>query len=106
MPMTSLDWWMERSPYIEVGIRNVYWRTTPLVRWFSERKKKPKGTATAGAQASQPQTTIARVVALLRERGVRKGDLIVVHSSFRALRADGAKPDAILDALLDLIGPE
>jgi aminoglycoside 3-N-acetyltransferase len=104
--MTSLGWWLELSPYIEVGIRNVYWRTTPLVRWFNARKKKPKAPAAAKAEAPQPQTTITRVVAALQQRGVGRGDLIVVHSSFRALRADGAKPDAIIDALLALIGPE
>jgi aminoglycoside N3'-acetyltransferase len=45
------------------------------------------------------------LVEQLRELGVAPGDVLLVHSSFRALRAEGG-PDALIDALIEVVGPE
>ena len=90
------------SPQLESAVRNSYWRMAPLVRWYNAQKAAPK---TAGASDPGPVTSLARAIETLRSLGVGRGDLLVVHSAYRPLRGDGAKPDQIIDALLELIGP-
>lgn len=41
----------------------------------------------------------------LRALGLRPGDLVMVHASLRALGPVDGGPAAVLDALLDVIGP-
>ncbi len=93
---------LQLSPRLEVIIRNTYWRMGPLVRWYNARKVAPKA-VTAGSGG--PTTTLARMIESLRALGVGRGDLLVVHSAYRPLRGDGAKPNQIIEALLELIGP-
>jgi aminoglycoside 3-N-acetyltransferase len=49
--------------------------------------------------------TQARLVAAFREIGLESGDRLVVHSSLRGLGWIDGGPDAVLDALLEVIGP-
>jgi aminoglycoside 3-N-acetyltransferase len=47
-----------------------------------------------------------RVEAFLRERGVRSGDILIVHSTIDALKPCGLSPKQIVDRLLALVGEE
>lgn len=42
----------------------------------------------------------------LRKLGVERGDVLVVHSSFRAVRPVDGGPETLIRALLDAVGPE
>lgn len=89
---------LEVSPYIELAVRQVYWRNRKLID--KRRRARP-------AKAELAATSrLADILDLLRGWGVGRGDLLVVHSGFEGLKPAGAKPDEIIDALLDLVGPE
>jgi aminoglycoside 3-N-acetyltransferase-4 len=47
----------------------------------------------------------AELVAQLRELGVREGGVLLVHTSFRAVRPVEGGPAGLIDALLTAIGP-
>lgn len=95
---------MAASPYLEVAIRNLYWRSPVLPKLAAWYAAKPRMVRGAAGHAS-PSTSIKKVVSAMREWGVQEGDLLLVHSGFRALRADGASPDDIVDELLGVVGP-
>jgi aminoglycoside N3'-acetyltransferase len=42
----------------------------------------------------------------LRDLGVDAGDIVLVHSSFRAIRPVEGGPDGVTDALVEAVGPE
>lgn len=47
-----------------------------------------------------------QLVAQLRSLGVREGDLLMVHSSLRAIGPVAGGPATLLDALLDCLGAQ
>lgn len=51
-------------------------------------------------------TTHGTLAGDLRALGLRAGDLVMVHASLRALGPVEGGPQAVLDALLDVLGPE
>jgi aminoglycoside 3-N-acetyltransferase len=90
---------LEISPYTEVMVRRIYWRS----RWLVERANKagitkPRTSALATAE------TWEKVEKFLKPLGVCEGALIIVHSSGTALKPTGLSPARINDKLLDLIG--
>jgi aminoglycoside 3-N-acetyltransferase-4 len=48
----------------------------------------------------------AALVAQLQAIGVRRGDVLLVHTSFRAVRPVDGGPEGLIDALLAAVGPE
>ena len=48
----------------------------------------------------------ARIADELSALGLAKGDRVVVHSSLRAVGPDAGGPEAIVDALLSVVGPD
>ena len=48
----------------------------------------------------------SKVVAYLRELGVNKGDIVIVHSSFDSLKSTGLDAEGVINALLELVGEE
>ena len=92
-------------PALEVAVRLAYWRTSAgqrLGNWIRERRAKAEA---APARQDAP-ADFAAVIAALRELGVRAGDILIVHSSFAALKRFELAPEAIIAELLALLGPE
>ncbi len=87
-----------KSPYLEVLIRSAYWRLPRLVEWYNERKTERK---TPPARISS-----GKFVDYLASQGIGRGSLIILHSSFGALRAEKESPDQVIERLLELIGLE
>ena len=96
---------MSASPWVEVGIRKLYWGSPVLPsingRLDELRKKRAKG-----KKRASPSTSIGQIVDQLRSWGLGAGDLIVLHSGYRGIRAGGSSPDDVLDALLEFVGPD
>ena len=88
---------MASSPYLEVLIRHAYWRFTPLVKWFNRHQKAGK--------TAQARTSSSRLAEYLSSQGIGKGSLLILHSSFSALRAEDETPEQVMDRLLELLGP-
>lgn len=84
------------SPYIEVLIRHLYWKN---VEWFSSKKKSP-------SHVEPKVIDFDKVIQYLQASGVSKGSLLLVHSSFAALKGSTLSPTEVNAALLSLIGEE
>src|SRR5688572_29174777 len=50
--------------------------------------------------------TPAEVSSQLRKLGVRRGGVVLVHTSFRAVRPVAGGPEGLIAALHDALGPE
>lgn len=59
-----------------------------------------------GNQAPPKEVTRDEVVAQLRALGVRRGGVLLVHTSFRAVRPIEGGPKGLIDALRSALGPE
>jgi aminoglycoside 3-N-acetyltransferase len=88
---------MATSPYIEVMVRNLYWRLTPMVKWYNRKKKAKK--------SIQQKTASRKIMEYLSSQGIGDKSLLIVHSRFNALNAENEKPDQVVDQLLKLLGP-
>ncbi|AHG88626.1 aminoglycoside 3-N-acetyltransferase [Gemmatirosa kalamazoonensis] len=62
-------------------------------------------TDTEHESAARPGASRATLVAQLRALGVRDGDVLLVHTSFRAVRPVDGGPAGLIDALRDAVGP-
>jgi aminoglycoside N3'-acetyltransferase len=49
---------------------------------------------------------VTDLVAHLRGLGIERGDTILVHTSYRAVRPIHGGPDSVIDALIDAVGPD
>ena len=54
----------------------------------------------------RPSVTRTQLVAQLHAVGVRPGDVLLVHTSFRAVRPVEGGPEGLIDALLAALGPD
>jgi len=70
---------------------------------------RPSPRADARQSMNNPETPVitrARIAADLEKLGLQRGGLALVHSSLKSLgRVDGG-PETVIDALLDVLGPE
>ena len=87
------------SPHIEVFFRKLYWKHVRKLR-----KYRPATHVTAKATENK-KANFEDVISFLKEKGVKEGMLLVVHSSYEALECTGLTPEEIIDALLKLVGP-
>lgn len=94
---------LETSPLVEVLVRNLYWRS-PILPSLQAKLAHWTRSGAAKRTASEPSTSMARIIDVLRGWGVGAGDLLIVHSSYRSIRAGGASPEQVTDALLGLVG--
>lgn len=85
------------SPRMEVVLRKIYWNNYKLLSRF-----KPKSSL-------KPPTTVKidfdKIIEYLRSQGIGEGTLLILHSSYGAVKGSGLSPDEIIDKLLELIGP-
>lgn len=84
------------SPRMEVLLRKLYWSNYKLLNRF-----KPQSSL-------KPLTTVKidfdNIIDYLRTQGIGEGSLIIVHSSYGAVKGSGLTPDEMIDKLLGLIG--
>lgn len=72
----------------------------------NNNEKKLDGICTLKAQNRQKELSKAEVTNQLWALGVKKGGVLLVHTSFRATRPIEKGPLGLIEALLDAIGPE
>lgn len=82
------------SPHIEMILRRVFWSN---VQALSRYKRASSGTKSS-------ELDYSAVMKLLRDWGVEEGDLLVVHSSYGALKGRGKTANEVLDFLFGLVG--
>lgn len=85
------------SPRMEVVLRKLYWSNYKFLNRF-----KPKSSL-------KPPATVKidfdNIIDYLRTQGIGEGTLLIVHSSYGAVKGSGLSPDEMIDKLLALIGP-
>lgn len=88
------------SPYIEILLRQIYWRNHNLFERYS-----PHQTPKCKDQ-NIIHVDFNVVIEWLKTQGIKRGDLLIVHSSYGALECTDLSPSEIIEKLLELIGPE
>ena len=88
------------SPRVEILLRKAYWVLMPLLhKWTSDNGAKEPA-------ASQQPADFSKVIGYLRTKGIKKGDIVIVHSSFDSLKSTGLNAEEVINALLELVGEE
>ncbi len=85
------------SPYIEVALRKLYWRNVKLLKRFKSSKASTEN-------FSSHKIDFSQIINYLKDNGINKGDIIIVHSSYDALASSMLSPDEVIDMLIDLVG--
>lgn len=89
------------SPRIEVKLRQLYWRNYQKLGKYNPNR------STAASQSEnnvQNKVDFEQILQQLRDWGVGKGSLLIVHSSFDSLSKTGLSPVEIISKLRELIG--
>ena len=87
------------SPYVEVMLRHIYWKNVDNLKKFNPNK------ATKSNEIdSKGKVDFERVIDWLKGKGVREGDLLIVHSGYGELERTGLSPEEIVDRLLQFVG--
>jgi len=79
-------------------------RFVPAPAWKAARKMK-RALELRRIKAESSPITKDRLVRDLRALGITEGDVVYVHSSLRALGFVEGGPDAVVDALMEAVGP-
>jgi aminoglycoside 3-N-acetyltransferase len=87
---------MGLSPHIEMLIRRLY--RSPFIFKLLSRNKKPK------ASQNYSDVDFEKVIQYLKKIGIKKGDILIVHSAFRPLKGAHLSPKDIVNKLIDLVG--
>lgn len=85
------------SPKVEVAIRCLYWNNVKLLKKF--RSSSSEGVSIDEAKPID----FDKIVAYLRDNGVKKDDIMVIHSSFNALNGSGLSAEQVIDKLYELV---
>lgn len=89
------------SPYLEVLLRKIYWKNISFLKEYNPYKHH-----TSLGNSDIPHIDFDIVLNWLKKNGVKKGSLLVVHSSYEALECTGLEAEQIIEKLLDLVGPD
>ena len=88
------------SPYVEIGLRKLYWRNEEKLKKYS-----PNKAASLTKESDEEHADFEKVVNWLKAQGIGEGSLLIVHSGFAELEKTRLSPEQIVDRLLSLVGP-
>ena len=86
------------SPYIEIFVRNLYWKNSKLISKLVKKSNISK--------EEDKIQDFTKVLDYLNREGIGKGNLMVLHSSYEALDNTKLSPKQLIDELLMFIGDE
>jgi aminoglycoside 3-N-acetyltransferase len=86
------------SPKVEVLFRHIYWRNFRYLKKF----KPYAGYSVKNIPSSYVNFDV--IIAYLKEMGVKRDSLLVIHSSYDVLSSTGLKPQEIICRLRELVG--
>ena len=92
---------MAKIPWTEVWGRHLALKLSTIRSGFKQKQKEKKE-----AVAASNQLDLSDLKTELEALGIKKGDILLVHSSFRPLKSFGCSPDEIIGMLIDLVGDE
>jgi len=86
------------SPTIEVFFRKLYWTNISYTSKFRHKHNTK--------QNDSYLVNFDRIIDNLKDRGIREGSIVIVHSSYDLLESSGLSPEDINSKLLELVGSE
>ncbi|WP_073454156.1 AAC(3) family N-acetyltransferase [Pseudomonas sp. FSL W5-0203] len=89
-------------PFLEVLLRNLYWRNSAIHRianYFSRKSRRP-----AASPAETNKSNADAFFEDISRLGIGSGDILIVHSSFGELKKFGLTPSEVIARLLSIIG--
>lgn len=85
------------SPIVEVAVRCFYWNHVKHLQRFSSA-------STEGIEINESQPAdFDKVIEHLQVNGVKKDDIMIVHSSYGALAGTGLSPEDVINKLYSLV---
>ncbi len=85
------------SPRLEVAIRCFYWQNIKILKKF-------RSTSSLGVKVNKAnKADFTIILDYLRENGVKKDDIMVIHSSFDSLKGTGLSAEEVLNKLYSLV---
>src|SRR5690606_15612909 len=85
---------MGLTPNAEMIIRRVY-RSSFFPKMIKQKKN----------NNSLEPINFDNIVQYLQSIGIKKGDILIVHSAYGALKPSGLSPNQIVDNLISIVGP-
>lgn len=86
------------SPYVEVLLRNIYWKNIKRLGKYNPNK-------VVKVTNNVDKVEFDKLLYWLESQGIKKGDILIVHSGYDSLERTGLSPDEIIDRLLEFLGP-
>lgn len=93
---------LERYPNLEVFIRCFLWKF-PQIKQLVKDKNSHSKKNTMGRQDKEIWNKVKEKI---KEFGIAKGDIVLVHSSMDGLANAGVTPKEVIDFLLDIVGDQ
>lgn len=84
------------SPRIEVFIRCFYWNNIKWLQKFRDASSKK-------LEVNNNSIDFDKIINVLKENGVKKNDIMVVHSSYDSLKGTSLNPESIIEKLYSLV---
>lgn len=91
---------LERAPWVEVVLRNIYWRTSFLHKFTSRQK------ANLEAYQARSDFDLDDLVSKLKGIGIKRDDVIIIHSSMHQFKRMGISAIDIINKLRNELCPE
>lgn len=85
------------SPRVEVMVRSLYWNNVKLLKRF-----RAAGSNAVGIKDTAP-VHFEKITNYLQTNGVRKDDIMLIHSSYSALSGTGLSAEEVIDRLYALV---
>lgn len=88
------------SPKIEVAVRCFYWDHVKTLKRF-------RSASSEGVEVNDKRPAdFDKVIDYLRNNGVKKNDIMIIHSSYGALSGTGLSPEDVINKLYGLVDGE
>lgn len=86
------------SPYAEVFARHIYWKNISWLKKYGRNSRKQY------AFGPEKKTDFGKILAWLKQQGIRESHTVLVHSAYEPLKSTGLTPEDIVQKLLDTVG--
>lgn len=93
---------LERCPWLEIIIRRFLWRFPKIKKFISDHHSN----AARLDQSEKRPEIWEKVKQRICGYNIKKGDILLVHSSMDGLAKSGVSPKEVIDFLLELLGEE
>lgn len=88
------------SPYFEVALRYAYWKNIKYLKRYRPAEN------ISHILKNQSVVDFSKITNWLCKQGLKKGSLVICHSSYDSLKGTGLKPNEIIQKIREIIGDD